>query len=198
MKEKIFQNLKQTFSNLGLGDEILQGLAETLDATGLVTDENMATVIQGQKNFLTSLQSGIDQRVTGAVNKAKEKKEEPSREGTGGAQQPDIEKMINEAIAARVNPLQEKLNAYEANEAKSARSNLIAKKAKELGIPGWREKEGFAITDEMDETAITAYLSNVKQNIVIAGLEGKHSFPLDSNKEASKEEVDAVMNKLPI
>lgn len=71
MKEKIFQALKLAYVNLGLSDEILQGQADALAAIGLVTDDNLATVVQGQKAFLASLQSGIDKRVTDAVNKAK-------------------------------------------------------------------------------------------------------------------------------
>ncbi len=52
----------------------MQGQADALSALGLVTEDNLATVVQGaKKRFLTSLQSGIDRRVTDAVNKAKEK-----------------------------------------------------------------------------------------------------------------------------
>lgn len=42
MKEKIFQALKLAYSNLGLSDEILQGQADALSASGLVTDDNLA------------------------------------------------------------------------------------------------------------------------------------------------------------
>ena len=36
MKEKIFQALKLAYSNLGLSDEILQGQADALSASGLI------------------------------------------------------------------------------------------------------------------------------------------------------------------
>ncbi|WFE84996.1 hypothetical protein [Parabacteroides chongii] len=75
MKEKIFNLLKQSYSNFGLSDDILQGQAEALANTGLVTEDNLQTVVDGQKSFLSSLQSGIDKRVTDAVNKAKGEKE---------------------------------------------------------------------------------------------------------------------------
>ena len=71
MKEKIFQKLKQEFSHLGLGDVILQAHAESLSAIGLVTDENIDTVISAQKGFLENLQKTSDKRVTDAVSKAK-------------------------------------------------------------------------------------------------------------------------------
>lgn len=72
MKEKIFQKLKQGFSNLGLGDEVLQAHAGSLAATGLVTDENIDNVVNAQKPFLESLQRNYDTRVTSATAKAKE------------------------------------------------------------------------------------------------------------------------------
>ena len=49
MKEKIFNQLKQDFSKLGLSDEILQSVASSLDAMGLITDDNLATIVKGQR-----------------------------------------------------------------------------------------------------------------------------------------------------
>lgn len=72
MKQKIFQKLKQGFSNLGLGDEVLQAHAESLAALGFVTDENIDNVVNAQKPFLESLQRNYDTRVTSATAKAKE------------------------------------------------------------------------------------------------------------------------------
>lgn len=72
MKDKIFQKLKQGYSHLGLGDEVLQAHAESLSATGLVTDDNIETVVNAQKTFLEGLQKNYDTRVTSATAKAKE------------------------------------------------------------------------------------------------------------------------------
>lgn len=72
MKEKIFQKLKQGYSHLGLGDEVLQAHAESLAALGLVTDENIENVVNAQKPFLEGLQKNYDKRVTSATAKAKE------------------------------------------------------------------------------------------------------------------------------
>lgn len=199
MKEKIFNLLKQAYSNLGLSDDILQGQAEALANTGLVTDENLQTVVDGQKSFLSSLQSGIDKRVTDAVNKAKtEKKEETAAGGGQEKDEPNFQKMIEDAITAKLSPIQEELNAYKAKEQQSARANMIASKAKELGIPEWRAKEGFAITPEMDEAAINSYLAGVKQNIVTAGLESSNaSGVLSTSNEQAKESADEWAKNLP-
>lgn len=72
MKEKIFQKLKQGYSHLGLGDEVLQAHAESLAALGFVTDENIDNVVNAQKTFLEGLQKNYDKRVTSATAKAKE------------------------------------------------------------------------------------------------------------------------------
>lgn len=72
MKEKIFQKLKQGYSHLGLGDDVLQAHAESLAALGFVTDENIDNVVNAQKTFLEGLQKNYDKRVTSATAKAKE------------------------------------------------------------------------------------------------------------------------------
>lgn len=76
MKDKIFQRLKTSYSSLGLGDAILQAHAEALANLGLVTDDNIETVITAQKGFLESLQQSNDKRVTEAVAKAKKAAED--------------------------------------------------------------------------------------------------------------------------
>ena len=198
MKEKIFNALKQTYSSLGLGDEILQGHAASLEATGLVTDENLNVIVSSQKTFLSSLQSGMDKRVTDAISKAKEKKEEPAKGGEQDKNATDMQALIDAAIETKVAPLQRKLNDYEAKEQQSSRAAFIANKAKELGIPEWRQKEGFAITDKMDEAAINSYLSSVKKNIVTAGLDEKgDSSVLSTVDEVAKQEAEAWANNLP-
>lgn len=68
MKEKIFNQLKQDFSKLGLSDEILQSVASSLDAMGLITDDNLATIVKGQESMLKSYQSNFDRlRTEGAA-----------------------------------------------------------------------------------------------------------------------------------
>ena len=198
MKEKIFESLKREYSNLGLADEILQGHAESLAATGLVTDENLNVVVSSQKTFLSSLQSGIDKRVTDAVNKAREKKDDTAKGGEQDKNATEIQKLISEAIEEKLAPLQQKLNAYETKEQQASRATLISNKAKELGIPEWRQKEGFAITDDMDETAINSYWSGIKQNIVTNHLERKETaFPLSTPEAQGKELAKQWAESLP-
>ena len=135
MKEKIFQALKLAYVNLGLSDEILQGQADALAAIGLVTDDNLATVVQGQKAFLASLQSGIDKRVTDAVNKAKEK--EAASGGEQNKQQPNEEpewfKQYKQQQEERFSSLQEENETFKAEKLRAERNALISSKAKDWG-----------------------------------------------------------------
>lgn len=79
MKAKIFAKLKQEYSSLGLGDEYLMSKAESLAATGLVTDDNIDAVVACQRKELEGLQKANDKRVTDALEKERKKREEETR-----------------------------------------------------------------------------------------------------------------------
>lgn len=69
MKDKIYRLLKQAYSKLGLADEVLQAQAEMLEKLGIVTEDNVETVVEAQKSYLESLQKENDRRVTDAQKK---------------------------------------------------------------------------------------------------------------------------------
>ncbi|WP_270265869.1 hypothetical protein [Segatella copri] len=107
MKEKIFQLLKQEYKSLGLGDEVLQAHAEMLDKMGLVTDDNIETVVASQKDFLESLQKDNDRRVTDAKKKfeeAQKAKEDAERK----AAEEEAKKKAEEAERKRLEELAKK------------------------------------------------------------------------------------------
>ena len=108
MKDKIFQLLKQEYKSLGLGDEVLQAHAEMLDKMGLVTDDNIETVVASQKSFLESLQKDNDRRVTDAKKKfeeAQKAKEEAERKA---AEEEAKKKADEEAEKKRLEELAKK------------------------------------------------------------------------------------------
>lgn len=107
MKDKIFQLLKQEYKSLGLGDEVLQAHAEMLDKMGLVTDDNIETVVASQKSFLESLQKDNDRRVTDAKKKfeeAQKAKEDAERK----AAEEEAKKAAEEAEKKRLEELAKK------------------------------------------------------------------------------------------
>ena len=92
MKNKIFNLLKQEYAHLGLGDEFLSGLAESLANSGFVTDENIQGVVSAQKAYLESMQKSNDKRVQDAVTRAKKDAEDAQ-----SAKIADLEKQLEEA-----------------------------------------------------------------------------------------------------
>lgn len=216
MKEKIFQKLKQGYSHLGLGDDVLQAHAESLAAIGLVTDENIDNVVNAQKAFLEGLQKNYDTRVTSATAKAKEavkkefeEKEEQERKKKE-KEMPDwylAEKAANDKMLKELSESNKSMkDAYDAmkaendklkaKEAEEARKNLIISKAKELGIPQYRIDEGFAIATDADEAKIGEYLTKVANNTKIMSLPGsRDTFPL-ANNQPSKEDVTAIAKSM--
>ena len=304
MKEQIFQKLKTKYSSLGLGDEILLAHAEMLASTGFVTNDNMDSIVEGQKSYLEGLQKANDKRATEAAETAKKNarkefdEEQAKKEAEKKAAEEEAKRKANEEEAAKkaaeeakkkadeeaaakakkeeeerkrleemkknteipdyVKNMQEEYlkklqeerqqaendrNSFkemlaemkkaseentkalseqlkqqtEANKTlnetitamktendrikaeaqKKARQEGIIQKAKELGIPKSRIEEGFAITDDMDEDAITNHLNVVAANYKALNLSERRPFGQQlENKEATEEELKAVAGAL--
>ena len=224
MKDKIFQKLKQEYSHLGLGKEVLQAQAEALAATGIVTDENVDTIVSSQAPFLESIQKTNDQRVTDAQKKAKddarrEIEEEARRKANEEAMRKEQEKLMpdwyvkekqasedllrrlaesNELLRKGLESIQKENEAFKVEKAEIERKNLILSKAKELGIPEYRIKEGFSIAADADENTISEYLTTVANNVKAFSLpNNKDVFPM-SGPELKKEEIDSIAKTLVI
>ena len=225
MKEKIFNSLKQEYKALGLSDEILQGHASALAATGLVTDDNLSVVISAQKDFLTGLQSGIDKRVTTAREKAladakkaaedetkakaeaaEKKAEEDAQKAAENKDKPEWQKEMDKRFEEfskkeverekEFNALQEKYEALEKEKTEASRANTIMSKAKELGIPDWRIKEGFAISADADEAAINSHLATVATNLKTANLPNNRMGHILDDGKPSKEQISDIADSL--
>lgn len=222
MEKTILAKLKTTYSSLGLGDSVLTALAASLASTGLVTDENVDSVVAAQKSGLEAIQKSNDKRVADALNKAKEdaaksadsakaeldkmrkqveelsgKLTEKEKGNVPPAPTPapapasapspapdhdwfkaerdalmaEFEKRIaavsegNKTLTETVNALRAENEAMKTAEAQKARAAFINGKAKELGIPEWRVSEGFSISGDATESAITDHLTKVAENI---------------------------------
>lgn len=124
MREKIFQKLKLEYSHLGLGKEVLQAQADALAATGVVTDENIDTIVSSQAAFLESIQKANDQRATDAQRKARE---EALKEYEAKA---EADKKKAEADAKKAQ-----------EEAKKKAEEEAMRKEQEKQMPDWYVKE---------------------------------------------------------
>lgn len=120
MKTKIFQALKTKYSHLGLGDDILQEHANALAGLGLVTDDNLSTVVDAQSDYLSKLQKYNDKRVNDALLKAKKDAED------------EAAKKAKEEAEAKAKAEEEAKKAAEEAEAKKKAEEEERKKAEEL------------------------------------------------------------------
>lgn len=102
MKAKIFAKLKQEYSSLGLGDEYLMSKAESLAATGLVTDDNIDAVVACQRKELEGLQKANDKRVTDALEKERKKHDEETRKKA--EEEAEAKRKAEEEAAKKQNP----------------------------------------------------------------------------------------------
>ena len=210
MKEKILAALKTKYSNLGFGAKVLDGVASILEKS--VTDESqIETAVGGVEPLLKVFQSDADRARTeynalkGQYDVLKAKVEasaagggEQGKKNAPGDEEPAWFKAYKQQQEERYNAIKTESDTLKAEKAKSERANLITAKAKELGIPEWRMKEGFVIADDADEKAIGDYLAGVQKNLVTAGLEGKGSgFPMSTPETQGKELTRAWAETLP-
>lgn len=170
MKEKIFSALKTKFSNLGFSTKAIEGMAESLAATGLITDENLDVIIEGQKSALSAMQAEIDSRVTSAVEKVKAETKNATL-GYGGSQPKNEPENPFDAEAFKAELLktirEEQAAIAQQSQQAAQRNAAIATKAKEFGIP-----EKFASKLSIDQdTDLDEFFKGVKQDMIDAGFE---------------------------
>lgn len=171
MKGKIISALKTKYSNLGFSAKAIEGVAESLAATGLITDENLDTIIEGQKSVLSAMQAEIDSRVTSAVEKAKTETNKDTTSANGGGQSNSEPEKPFDAEAFKAEMLkmfrEEQATTVRQNQQIAQRNAAIASKAKEFGIPEkFVSKLNIAQDADLDE-----YFKGVKQDMIDAGFE---------------------------
>ena len=109
------------------------------------------------------------------------------------AAQTEANKTLNDTISA----MKTENERIKAEADKKVRQESIINKAKELGIPKSRIEEGFAITDDMDDDAITNHLNVVAANYKAMNLGGRKGYGMELDKsEASEDELKAVAASL--
>lgn len=202
MKEKILSALKTKYSNLGFGDKAFSGVAEYLSTT--ITEEaQIETGISGVENLLKAFQGDIDRVRTEKTELQKKYDELIAKQGNGvdpdkkdETTTADLKAMIATAIAEVVTPLQDKIQSYEQNEAKNLRQTLITEKAKGLEIPDYLLKR-ISVPDDLDESGVTQYLTEFKQELVNNSLPGQNLFP-QTNGEITQDQAKSIVDKMPI
>lgn len=205
MKEKILSALKTKYANLGFGDKAFDGVAEFLSKT-ITKEEEVETGIAGVEMLLKAFQGDIDKVRTELSTKTKEledlKKKSPVPPNPEPPKPADDEpawfKAWKEEQTKKLEALEKENQVFKAEKAKETRAAQIAAKVKELGIPDWRMK-GVAVPDELDETGITNFLTEIKQELVTQGLSGKvESGSLVGKTEQLKELAGSLVDKYAV
>lgn len=194
MKSKLFNALKQAYSKLGLGDEQLQAYADSLAATGLVTDENLTTVVSGQENALKSFQSTIDRERQQKTAIQKSLDDYKAAHPEAGAQ-PEPGKIsedtIAKAVAAAIKPFSEKLETFEQKANGEKRSSEIASKAKEYGVPDvFVSRLNIAQDANLDD-----YFKGVKQDFANIGFEGVKAPEVGGGVNTNGSDIANLINQ---
>ena len=124
MKTKIKEALQQEYKNLGLNDEAFDGVAAFGETIG-ITEETLANFVKGAKGLLTKAQSDADKVRSAKTEsqkqiddlKAKLAEAEAKLNDKGNdpepSQTPNIAELVQSVVAAAVQPLQDKLKAFE-------------------------------------------------------------------------------------
>lgn len=203
MKTKILSALKTKYANLGFNAKALDGVASVLEKT--ITEESQIDdAVANVEGLLKVFQADNDRQRTEYATLKGQYDDLLKKSQQGGGGDPAKHEPNNDEPAwftaykkeqeERFNAIKAESDTLKAEKAKADRAALITSIANELGITEVRQKEGFFITDDMDEAGIRGYLGQVRQNQL--DIEGKGKFPLAGSGKATKEEADAIVGSM--
>lgn len=173
MKQKLLNALKQGYPQLGLSDSAFERVA-TFGETFITSDEQIESFVKASEAMLKAEQSAADKVRTELNAKIKglegekadleaklkngnnppEPNPEPKPQDT-----PDIAAIVAQAVAAAINPLQEKLTAFEATRAKETAVAALDKFCADWDYAGGFPKE----RDEAKRIALKIYKAGGEQ-----------------------------------
>lgn len=103
----------------------------------------------------------------------------------------------NETLQSGYDTLVKESNDLKAAKAASERAEFIRTKATALGIPEWRQNEGFVIPSEADEAAIETMLSTVASNMKAHQVPSSPlSFPMTGDAGTPEINIDDIASAI--
>lgn len=181
--QQLFSALKTKYPQSGLSDNEIMGLAVSLFATGLVTDENLNTIVDAQADAMKGFQSLFDKRFTSQRDTFKKTFEtdfekafkEKYNIGDDGKQvikqdppQDDISAIIAKALDEKLKPISDKLAAEDARRATELRTAQIIETAKANGIS---EDLAKLLNVPSDVTDLDAFFKDKAQELTNLGFQ---------------------------
>ena len=181
---QLFTALKTKYPQSGLSDNEIKGLATSLFATGLVTDENVTTIVDGQADAMKGFQSIFDSRFSSQREafkktfetdfekavKAKYHINDEGKQVEDGNTPPadDLAALISKALDEKLKPISDKLTAEEQRRAAEIRTAQIIEKAKANGIS---EAMAKLLNVPSDVTDLDAFFKDKAQELKNLGFQ---------------------------
>ncbi len=141
--------LKTKYPQSGLSDNEITGLAASIFATGLVTDENVNTIVDGQSDAIKKMQSLFDSRfnlkkddftktLTESLEKTFKEKyhigDDGKQKQQGSEQDEDLDAKLAKLLDEKLKPFTDKYAQEEERRTQAERTAQIVEKAKAAGI----------------------------------------------------------------
>lgn len=209
MKQKILEGLKQKYSNLGLSNEILEGQAEMLSS--FATDDNLATIIEGQEKALKAIQSTNDKErgrlsnLQKELDALKEKQEQPKPKEettieTQGQPKDDLLAKISEMMDAKMKSYDEKLGAFKQQSIAEKRQAEFKETLKGLD-PDFVDlfNAKFEMNKSASDEDYQTFLSEHKTKVTNLIAKQESFIPsggrniVDPSKEPTQKEVESII-----
>lgn len=214
-KDKILAALRVKYKDLGLGDAVLTAMAENL-AAQVKEESEIDNIVNGVGSILKGFQSDSDKRVTDAVLKAKQSKQEPGGNPDPNKVEPEktpateIPEWAKELVTSN-KALQGEISALKTEKSANGRKQSLTEKLAAFN-PKFTSKilKDFDRMQFADDQEFESYLNDtivdltaVDKDLVeqTLGATPRPTFQKGKNgdtKEASTEELDAVMRNLNI
>lgn len=200
MKKKLLTLLTGKCKDMGLTEKALGELVE-LGSEGLsddASDEDIAKKVDSLVPYAKAMQAEITRKTKKKQSTTKQSTEDGEGDGEGdnkgGNDVPEWFKAEMQKRDKQISDLIKENETLKANETKKSRSEQIAAKAKELGIPDFLMKR-FSIADDADiEKELTEYAQDLVNNKLMPK-DGAHE--LSSSEEAMRNDAKAWAESLP-
>lgn len=124
MKTKIKEALQLAYKRLGLDEEVFERVATSVET--FITEETLSNFVDGAESLLKHYQGVVDKArretsdekkraedLQAKLNEAEAKLKEKGEDDKGKQQPDNIAELVQSAVAAAVQPLQDKLKAFE-------------------------------------------------------------------------------------
>ena len=182
--QTLFSALKTKYPQSGLSDNEIKGLATSLIATGLVTDENVTAIVDGQADAMKGFQSLFDSRFTSKkddftktlteqLEKSFKEKYHINDEGKqvikkAEDKQDDVLAAVTKLLDEKLKPLSDKITAEETRRSQEERTAQILEKAKAHGIS---EELASMLNVPGDVTDLDSFMKDKAQRLTNLGFQ---------------------------